>query len=100
MNAIAGEFVEIDNAASMAEARRMLENNHYDLAILDLALPDGLGMKLLPLLTGATPPVPVLVFSAREIRNEDMHNVKAALVKSRTDNAQLPVTIKRLIGIE
>lgn len=97
-NAIAGEFAEMDNAASMAEARRMLESNHYDLAILDLSLPDGPGMKLLPLLNGASPPIPVLVFSAREIRNEDMHKVKAALVKSRTSNEQLLATIRRLIG--
>jgi len=29
-----------------------------------------------------------------------MHKVKSALVKSRTDNAQLLATIKRLIGVE
>lgn len=100
VNAIAGEFAEIDNAASMAEARQMLEDNHYDLAILDLSLPDGSGMKLLPLLNGATPPVPVLIFSASEVGREDMHEIKSALVKSRTDNAQLLATIKRLIRIE
>jgi len=100
VKAIAGEFAEIDNAASTAEARQLLEDNHYDLAILDLSLPDGLGMKLLPLLNGASPPVPVLVFSAREIGHEDMHGVESALVKSRTGNAQLLAAIKRLIGIE
>jgi len=100
VKAIAGEFAEIDNAASVAEARQMLEDNHYDLAILDLSLPDGSSMKLLPLLNGATPPVPVLVFSASEVGREDMHEIKSALVKSRTDNAQLLATIKRLIRIE
>jgi len=100
VTAIAGEFAEIDNAASVAEARQRLEDNHYDLAILDLSLPDGSGMKLLPLLNGATPPVPVLVFSASEVGREDMHEIKSVLVKSRTDNAQLLATIKRLIRIE
>ncbi|HYR05091.1 MAG TPA: ATP-binding protein, partial [Gallionella sp.] len=70
VNAIVGEFAEVDNATSLADAQRMLEHDHYDLAILDLSLPDGVGMKLLPLLNGASPPTPVLVFSAREVRHE------------------------------
>lgn len=100
VNAIAGEFADLDNATSLAEARQMLELNHYDLAILDLLLPDGSGMKLLPMLNGASPPTPVLVFSVHEVEQEDKHKVESALVKSRTDNAQLLATIKRLIGVE
>lgn len=100
VNAIVGEFAELDNATNLAAARRMLENNHYDLVILDISLPDGSGMELLPILNGATPPIPVMVFSANEMGMEKMQEVKSVLVKSRTDNAQLLATIKRLIGIE
>ena len=100
VNTIVGEFAEIDNAASIAGARRMLEQNHYDLAILDISLPDGSGMELLPLLNSATPHIPVMVFSAREVALENMQEVTSALVKSRTDNTQLLATIKRLIGVE
>ena len=42
----------------------------------------------------------VLVFSVYEIGSEDAKGVDAALVKSRSDNAQLLATIKRLIGVE
>lgn len=95
---IVGDVAEVDNAVTLADARRLLAEKHYDLAILDVSLPDGSGMELLPQLNAATPPVPVLVFSAREITREEILGVKAALVKSRTDNEQLLATIKRLIG--
>lgn len=97
VSVIVGEFAELDNAANLADARRMLENDHYDLVILDILLPDGSGMELLPILTGATPPIPVMVFSAHEMGMEKMQEVKSVLVKSRTDNTQLLATIKRLI---
>ena len=65
-----------------------------------LDLPDGSGKELLPLLHGALPPIPVLVFSVYEVGPEDAKGVDAALVKSRTDNEQLLATIKRLTGAE
>lgn len=100
VNAIVGDLACVDHALTIAAARRMLKTKHYDLAILDLALPDGSGMDFLADLNGASPPVPVMVFSAQEVTHEALANVKAALVKSRTDNAQLLATIRRLIGVE
>jgi DNA-binding response OmpR family regulator len=94
----AGEVADMDHAASMAEARQMLAGHRYDLAILDLGLPDGPGKELLPLLKEALPPVPVLIFSASDTGQEYAKVADAVLVKSRTDNAQLLATIKRLIG--
>jgi DNA-binding response OmpR family regulator len=99
VKAIVDEFAEMDNATNLADARRMLENNHYDLAILDISLPDGSGMELLPVLNGASPPIPVMVFSSHEMGPENIQEVKSALVKSRTNNAQLLATIKHLIGV-
>jgi DNA-binding NarL/FixJ family response regulator len=87
-------------ATNLAEARQMLSQCHYDLVILDLDLPDGSGKELLSLMKEALPPIPVLVFSVHEIGLEDAKGVDAALVKSRSDNAQLLATIKRLIGVE
>ncbi len=97
---VAGDVVDMVQATNLAEARRMLAQCHYDLVILDLDLPDGSGKELLSLLKEALPPIPVLVFSVHEIGLEDAKGVDAALVKSRTDNAQLLATIKRLIGAE
>lgn len=98
VTAIVGESADVDNAPTLVDARRMLKAKHYDLAILDMSLPDGSGLDLLPELNSAEPAVPVMVFSASEVMHEDLSKIKSALVKSRTDNAQLLATIKRLIG--
>lgn len=100
VSGIVGDVAEVENAQYLGDAQRMLAGKYYDLVILDLSLPDGSGMELLPMLNLATPPIPVLVFSANEMGLEEMQRVKSALVKSRTDNTQLLDTIKRLIQIE
>ena len=100
MHEIAAGVAEVVQAANLSEARHMLTKCRYDLVILDLDLPDGSGKELLPLLRSALPPIPVMVFSVYEIGPEDAKTVDAALVKSRTDNAQLLTTIKRLTGTE
>ena len=100
VNEVANEVADITQATSLAEARQKLAQCRYDLVILDLDLPDGSGKELLPLLKGAFPPIPVLVFSAYEMGRESAKEVSAAMVKSRIDNAQLLATIKQLIGVE
>jgi len=100
VNAIVGEVADMENATTLAAARRMLNERHYDLVILDVTLPDGSGMELLYDLNSAIPPVPVMLFSASEISAEDIRQVGASLVKSRTDNAQLLATIRRMIGVD
>ena len=51
-------------------------------------LPDGDGLELLPLLANAqAPPVPVAIFSAQEAEGVAGRSVAAALVKSRSNNA-------------
>lgn len=99
VKAIVGDTADVDHALTLADARRMLKAKHYDLAILDISLPDGSGLELLPQLNSAAPAIPVMVFSATEVLHEELTKVKSALMKSRTDNAQLLATIKRLIGI-
>ena len=94
-----GDF-EFHWVTSLSLAMDSLAAGGIDLVILDLDLPDGSGKELLPLLRSALPPIPVMVFSVYEIGPEDAKTVDAALVKSRTDNAQLLTTIKRLTGTE
>ena len=100
MHGIVGDLADLDHAGMLAGARELLERCRYDLVILDLTLPDGSGQELLSMLNGATPPIPVMVFSAREMEREEIRDVASVLVKSRTSNAQLLETIKRLIGVE
>ncbi|MEO6423425.1 MAG: PAS domain S-box protein [Candidatus Nitrotoga sp.] len=99
MHGLIGDIVDLDHAGMLTEASELLEKCRYDLVILDLTLPDGSGQQLLPILNSATPPIPVMVFSAREIVRDEINNVASVMVKSRTSDAQLLATIKRLIGV-
>lgn len=88
-------------ARSLNEATRLLEQEPFNLIILDVGLPDGSGLELLPLLHNPTrPPIPVVIFSAREVSWEVAQRVCAVLVKSRTSNKELLETIKSYIGVE
>jgi DNA-binding response OmpR family regulator len=99
VQSIVGNVAHLDHASTLGEARQLLGRCRYDLVILDLGLPDGSGKDLLPLLNGATPPIPVLVFSASEMRLEGARGVDNALVKARTSNEMLLATVKQLIGV-
>jgi PAS domain S-box-containing protein len=98
--AIIGDTAHMVNASNLEEARDQVQRQAFDLIILDLGLPDGSGLQLLPLLRDPTrKPVPIMIFSADEVGSDTAHHVAAALVKSRTSNAELLETIRSLIGM-
>lgn len=66
--------------------------------ILDLALPDGSGSELLPLISALRPEPRVLVFSASYVPREEAERFAACLVKSMTANEDLLSIIKAQIG--
>lgn len=53
-------------AANLAEARQCLQTSSYNLAFLDLKLPDGNGLTLLPELRSRYPDMPVVILSAHD----------------------------------
>lgn len=91
-----GDQAEIIGAASLAEARQALVERAFDLIIIDLGLPDGSGADVLQACSDKNVSTPVMIFSAIEASEAVLSKVKAALVKSRTSNAQLLDTIRRL----
>ncbi|HZQ10675.1 MAG TPA: PAS domain S-box protein [Anaerolineae bacterium] len=97
VEAILQDTADVTAAQNVAEARELLEHNVYDLVILDPSLPDGSGTELLPLLRRNSGQIPVVIFSALEENHHSIHQVSAALVKSRTSNEQLLETISGLI---
>jgi len=97
--AILGAQVEVVHAATLEEAREKLALGRFDLALLDIGLPDGDGLELVPLLAAQEPPVPVALFSAQEADGPQGRAVAAALVKSRSTNADLRSTIERLLHL-
>jgi two-component system OmpR family response regulator len=54
----------VERGASVAQARRLLDERTYDLVLLDLLLPDGHGSEVLQKIRAADPDLPVIVLSA------------------------------------
>ena len=86
-------------ATTVAEARTHIENEHFDLAVIDVDLPDGSGLDLLTQLGASGPTMtPAIVFSADQVDASVAAKVEAALVKSKTSDCELVETIKSLIA--
>jgi DNA-binding response OmpR family regulator len=84
-------------AESLRQAQNLLTTQRFDLVLLDINLPDGSGLDLLPLINQLTPPPPVTIFSANDVDAHILDKVASALVKSQTSNTLLFETISRLI---
>lgn len=81
-------------ATTMAAARRELAQNHCDLLLLDVTLPDGCGLDLLSTVGADTK---VIVFSGLNSNAALKQQVAAALNKGTTSNDQLLAAIKQAI---
>jgi DNA-binding response OmpR family regulator len=84
-------------ARTLEEAREQLASQSFDLALLDVSLPDGSAIQLLDTLNLYSPPIPTVMFSAREVDPSIAQRVSAALVKSTTSNEALIDTIRSLL---
>ncbi len=94
-------FAEVSSASTLTDAHRMLSEEQFDLVILDLVLPDGTGLDLLPHVNQTGPLTSVVLFSAQEVDLASVKaagNVDAALVKTRTSSKKLLSTITELIN--
>jgi PAS domain S-box-containing protein len=88
----------VDQAATVREAWEKLKTQDYDLMMLDMSLPDGSGLELLPSLRKSTgTPLPCLIFSAHEVSARTSRYVSAALLKSKTSNEELLKKIRSLL---
>lgn len=89
---------EIMAAGSVEEARRVLAERWPKLAILDIALGDGSGLELLPLLQQpGERNVPVIIFSAQSVDDASLTaSVAAVLTKSKTSLDQLGEMVSKL----
>jgi PAS domain S-box-containing protein len=85
-------------AESLATARLLLTTMTPQLVILDVGLPDGSGLDLLPELVDSNGrALPVVIFSAQSLERSALTDaVDAVLTKSRTSLEQLIRTVQRL----
>ncbi len=101
ITSMVGDTADVAGAASLAEAWEALAREHFDLVLLEINLPDGSGLELLPMLnSNGQATTPVVIFSSDAINADIAARVDAALVKSRTDNRELVETIASLIDPE
>ncbi|MGB5258917.1 MAG: CHASE domain-containing protein [Gammaproteobacteria bacterium] len=98
VSSIVGNRYQLTAVRTLAEAENLLNRQTFDLVILDLGLPDGSGVSLLPVLAQSRPRIPVVLFSAREVDAELARGVAAALIKSKTTNETLIDTINTTIA--
>jgi len=86
-------------ATTVASARELLGRQTPDVVILDVALPDGSGLELLPdLLFADGSAIPTIIYSATDVLPEVRGQVDAVLVKSRRSLPNLAQTIRRLLA--
>ncbi|TCV84164.1 PAS domain S-box protein [Sulfurirhabdus autotrophica] len=97
VSSIGHEIAEFDHASTLTEATEKLCQKHYDLIVLDLGLPDGSGMAVMPLLKKLNHHTPVMIFSGANIAQKEAGQVASVLVKSRTSNQELLDTITQLV---
>lgn len=85
-------------AENLAAARGILRTMTPQLVILDVGLPDGSGLDLLPDLVDSNGrALPVVIFSAQSLERSALTDaVDAVLTKSRTSLEQLIRTVQRL----
>lgn len=98
VRAMVGEEFDFELATSLAHARLRLTNEQFDVILLDLGLPDGLGPDLIPMVRALQPGARVVVLSGIEMAPEEIAKVEAALVKSRVSSDNLIEAIKAGIG--
>ena len=84
-------------APTLEDAREQLKSHVFDLALLDMGLPDGSAIELLDTLNQHSPPIPTVMFSAQDVDESVSQKVSAALVKSTTSNDDLIKTIRSLL---
>lgn len=73
---ILDDIAEIDQAINLKQAHDSISQNHYDLVLLDLHLPDGSGMDIVTSLHTRQPETPIVIFSVDNVTTNINHVAK------------------------
>ena len=97
----ASRSFHVTHAVSFAEARACLEKNSFDVALLDLALPDSAGLKTFSDLNAASPELPIIVVTGMSDETVALRAVREGaqdyLVKGQLDGKTLDRSIRYAI---
>jgi len=97
MTSLLGDEITVISVTTLEAAKETLQQEQFDLVILDIGLPDGTGLDILPVLQSYATITPVIIFSGNNITTDIINKVDAALIKSQATNDELIKTIKSLI---
>jgi two-component system response regulator PilR (NtrC family) len=89
---LVGMGLDVDVAADLAHARRLVMEQKYALCLTDMRLPDGNGLELVNLITSRSPDTPVAVITAYG----SAENAVAALKAGAFDYLAKPVGLDAL----
>lgn len=87
--------LQADCAGSLAEARRLLERQRYQLCLTDMRLPDGEGLELVRHIAETVADLPVAVITA----HGSAENAVSALKAGAFDYIAKPVSLDQLRGL-
>jgi len=88
---------DITVAGSLNEAKIALAKGRFDLVLLDIGLPDGSGLDLIPDIRKLKHSPEIIVFSADDLKIKQNPYVAESLIKSKTTNEELISKIKDVI---
>lgn len=77
------------------EAEAVIKRSAFDLVVLDVRLPDIVGLELMPLLQEAQSGTPVLVVSANDVGLEALAEGADAFLKKPFSYADMTMIVKR-----
>ena len=97
LSSIGQGIAEFDHAGSVQQAAAKLAQQHYDLIVLDINLPDGSGLSLMPHFHKLNATTPVMLFSGANVTQLEASQVASVLIKSCTTNQELLSAITKLI---
>lgn len=89
-----GPECEFTHAGDIKEARALLKPGAFDVVILDLGLPDGSGLDLLPDIKATVPNSRLVILTGQDTSQLDLRKVDSVLLKSRMTPRQLLETIQ------
>jgi len=98
VDSLLSDECEVVHARTLAKAIQFVTHEAFDLVLLDIGLPDGSGLDLLPMLSLSKRHVPVIIFSAQDVSADVARQVQGVLIKSKTDNEKLMQQIKLVIN--
>ena len=99
VSALLAGVADVVAAQTLTEVRHHIASERFDLAVIDVYLPDGSGLDLLTQLRNSGPTMtPAIIFSVDQVEASIAAKVEATLIKSKTSNHELVETIKTLIA--